>query len=87
MKPGFTFKDLLTLNKFITPTIMTVVYWVLMVVAIVVSLVMLFSGSVIQGIFSLILAPIYVRVLCEVMILLFKIHGVLCEIRDQRQAS
>jgi len=87
MKPDFTFKDLLTLNKFITPVIMTVVYWILMVIAIVVSLVVLFSGSVLQGILALILAPLYVRVLCELMILLFKIHGVLCEIRDQRQAA
>jgi len=87
MQSDFSFKDLLTLNKFITPMIMTVVYWILMVVAIVVSLGLLFSGGVIQGIFSLILAPIYVRVICEVMILLFKIHGVLCEIRDQRQVS
>jgi len=86
MKLDFTFKDLLTLNKFITPVIMTVVYWILMVIAIVASLAMLFSGAVIQGILALILAPIYVRVLCELMILLFKIHGVLCEIRDQRQA-
>jgi len=87
MKSGFNFKDLLTLNQFITPAIMTVVYWILMVIAIVVSLVVLFSGSVLQGLFALVLAPLYVRVLCEVMVLLFKIHGVLCEIRDQRQSS
>jgi len=87
MKSNFTFKDLLTLNKFITPTIMTVIYWILMVVAIVVSLTLLFSGSVIQGILALILAPLYVRVICEMMILMFKVHGVLCEIRDQKTAS
>jgi len=87
MKSDFTFADVLTLKKFITPTILTVIYWILLVVAIGFGLVTIFSGSVIGGIFALVLAPIYVRIFCELMVLAFRIHDVLCEIRDQRKAS
>jgi len=86
MKPDFTFADLLTLNKFITPTIMTVVYWILMAIAIVSGLSIL-TQSVFLGILTVIFAPLYVRLVCEVLVLMFKIHGVLCEIRDQGKAS
>jgi len=87
MKTGFNFSDLLTLDKFITPTIITVVYWIFLVMAIVWGVVLITFSSVIVGLLTIILAPIYVRVFCEITVLFFKIHGVLCEIRDQRKVG
>jgi len=81
----FSFKDVLTLNKFVTPVIMTVIYWILVVVAILTGL-MLMTQSFFAGLLTVILAPLYVRILSEVMVLAFKVYGVLCEIRDQNKA-
>jgi len=86
MKSDFTFADLLTLNKFITPTIITVVYWILMVISILCGVVVLATNGLI-GVLIIVLAPLYVRMICEMVILWYRIHGVLCEIRDQRKES
>jgi len=84
MGTDFKFTDLLKLDKFITPMIMTVVYWILLAIAILSGIVVLANNGLL-GLVTIILAPIYVRMLCEMIVLFFKIHSVLCEIRDQRK--
>jgi len=85
MSTDFKFTDLLKLDKFITPMIMTVVYWILLATAILTGIAVLVTANGLAGLMTIILAPIYVRVLCEMVVLFFKIHSVLCEIRDQRK--
>jgi len=85
MNVDFKFADLLKLDKFITPSVMTVVYWIFLVLSILSGITILATVNGLMGLVTIILAPVYVRVGCEMIVLLFKIHTVLCEIRDQRK--
>jgi len=94
-KYGFKPADLLKLDNFLAPTLILIFYWFAMVMAILWSLfqigvgfVTLFDsflaglGLLVLGIFSLVLSPLFVRLVFEQMIVLFKIHDHLRQIRD-----
>jgi len=99
-KYGFKPTDLLRLDNFLAPTLILVFYWIAMVVVILWSLfqigaglITLFNsflagtGLLVLGIFSLVLSPLFVRLVFEQMIVLFKIHEHLRHIRDAGDKS
>ncbi len=88
---NFSFSDFFSFDKMVTPFIIQILYWILIVVVILMGLftlgAALFAGEflgVIGGIVFLVLGPIGVRVWCELVILGFNVYKVLCDIRDQR---
>ncbi|WXR61076.1 DUF4282 domain-containing protein [Peptostreptococcaceae bacterium AGR-M142] len=90
-KDGF-FKTFLNFDKMITPVIIKIIFYIGLVVSILSSLGMIFRGmtshyyggsSVIIGILMLIFSPILVRVYCELLIIAFKIHESLVEIKNK----
>ena len=94
MFKDFQFKDLMFLDKMVTPLVMTVIYWIGCVFLGLGSLIYLItrlaSGSVTQILIGIITTPIilvlgflYIRILCEVLIVIFKIHGNLQKIADK----
>ncbi len=84
---NFEPKDLLFLNKMVTPGFMTILYWLLCVVVVLGCLGYMFMsrsfGGVIGGLFGIVIGLLYVRVLCEVMIVLFNINSNLQKIADK----
>jgi uncharacterized Tic20 family protein len=92
---NFDPKDLLNFDKMITPTIIKVVYYLLMAIAVLAALAAifgsLFSGGGVQGLIGglimLVLGPLAVRVYCEIMIVLFEIFRNLREINDRGRAK
>lgn len=90
---NFSFSDFFTFDKMVTPGIIQIMYYILIVLVVLGALVMmamsLMGGGVaafIFGLIYLVLGPIAVRIWCELVILGFNIYKVLCEIRDQRSA-
>jgi len=94
-KLGFKPLDLLKLDKFISPTILLVLYWISMVGGLLLSVFTLISGliglfqhflvgvgTLLIGILMLFLLPLYTRVLFEMLIAFFKIHSHLKIIRE-----
>lgn len=88
---NFSFSDFFSFDKMVTPFIIQILYWILIVLVVLMGLVMLggslFAGQflgVIGGLLFMVLGPIGVRVWCELVILGFNVYKVLCEIRDQR---
>jgi hypothetical protein len=84
-------KDFFTFDKMITPTIIQVVFWVLTVVTVIMGIAGIVSGAnssfgggsqVLAGLLLLVLGPLVVRVYCEILIVVFRIHRTLTEIRD-----
>lgn len=89
------FSELLSFRKMITPTIIQILFWVLGGLAVLVGLFMLIGGLasrgagafVFMGLIYIVLGPIIIRVYCELVILLFKIHEEIVAIRKSLGAG
>ncbi len=69
-------RDFLFLDKMITPTIITVVYWISSVAVILIGFFSMFQGglAVLSGLLTVIIGPVVVRMYCEIVIIFFKIN-------------
>ena len=89
-------RDLLQFDTMITPKIITLVYWLLLIGCAITGLVMLVTAfgmmkhSALAGLGMLVLAPIVTvlnavlaRIYCEIMIVLFKMNEALQVIRNR----
>jgi len=80
--------EYLNFDKLITPALVRVLFWALLVVDIMVAISDMFSGYFWRGLAILLLGPIGIRVYCEIVIVIFQINNTLTEIRDaQRDAA
>jgi hypothetical protein len=84
-------EDFISFDKMITPTIIKIIYLILAGLSILGGLFYIFKGissewgggaMVIGGLFTLILGPLWARITCEIMIVLFKIHTRLTSIDE-----
>ena len=87
---GLEFKDCFGFEKMLTPVIIKVVYWLLMVLTILGGLIQIIVGlaarrgsgeQVLAGFMLMILGPIFVRVYCELLIVIFSINGHLADMK------
>ena len=81
----------LKFERMLTPIIIHLVFWLGVIGSIISGLVMMGFGiisdsagfiEVIMGFLTILFGPIVVRIYCEMMMVIFKILGVLSEIRD-----
>lgn len=76
-------KDVLFFDKMLTPQVITVVYWVLLVVVVIGGIGTMFVQSFIAGIIGIILGLLFARIWCELLIVLFKMNDALQAIRNR----
>lgn len=83
-------KDVFFFESMLTPKIITVVYWLMLLAAVVSGIGTMFGGyngftlgSFFSGIAIAISGAIAARIWCELMIVLFKIHSNLQKIADK----
>jgi hypothetical protein len=83
-------REILFFDNMLTPKIITVVYWLLLVMAVVGGLGSMFGGygglsfgSFFMGLLYIIGGAIAARIWCELMIVLFKMNEALQDIRKQ----
>ncbi len=73
-----TLRDVFYFDEMLTPKIITVVYWILIFLVAISGLGTMFSGqgiaSLFGGILIIIVGVISVRIWCEILIVIFKIH-------------
>jgi hypothetical protein len=88
---GFNIKDCLDFEKMLTPVIIKVIYWILLALTILGGLIQIIVGlaskynsgdQVLVGFLALILGPIFVRVYCELLIVIFSINGHLADMKN-----
>ena len=82
--------DILYFDKMLTPRIITFVYWLLLLGAVIVGLTSMFGGyggfsigKFFMGILFAVGGAVGVRIWCELMIVAFKINEALQEIRHK----
>ena len=76
-------KDLFFFDRMLTPSIITVVYWLLLLSVLVSGIGMMFGQSFFAGLGIIVFGAIGVRIWCELLIVLFKIHQNLKAIADK----
>lgn len=83
-------KDFFRFDKMITPVIIQIIFWIGVSVSVLLGLGMIFSGMrsffgggslVFMGLVWLVLGPIMTRVYCELLMVVFKIHDNLADIK------
>jgi hypothetical protein len=83
------FMEYLKFKKFITPAIIQVLFWigvalcVLSGIGIIVSGIHFGAGAVIAGLLELFLGPLFVRLYCELLMVMFSIDGTLKDIKNK----
>jgi len=87
-------KRFFTFNDFVTPQLMKVFFWVMiffLVAICIASFVVSARTDSLDGMFSsvmvLVLGAILIRMACDVILVLFRIYGVLRDVRDAVQMS
>lgn len=78
--------EFISFNKMITPAIIRIIFWLGVAASVLLALVMIIGGAaspygggamVIGGLTLLVLGPLSVRIYCELLIVMFKIHETL----------
>ena len=78
--------DFFSFRTMITPIIIQVIFWVGVVGCVIMGLGGVVGGRPLWGLGLIVLGPLAVRVECELLILLFRIHDALQEIRASKRA-
>lgn len=83
--------EFIKFRKMITPVIIQVLFWVGAVAAVLLGLITMatsfgrYGGGAVtflSGLFIMILGPVFVRIYCELLILLFRMNETLTEIKN-----
>ena len=84
-------KNIFFLNKFYTPKIINVIYWVSAVLYILVGLFLVIDGydaeERLQGLFLFVFVPVLARVMAELTVVPFRIYDKVCKIADKMEAD
>jgi len=75
--------DYLTFDKFITPVIIQILFWLGLATVVILGLLAIVNGGAVQGLFLILLGPIIWRVYMELLLVMFKIREELYLIRKQ----
>jgi hypothetical protein len=82
-------RDLFFFDKMVTPKLITIIYWLLLVLSVFIGLGVMFGnggfsfGNLLLGIFSFVGSVVVSRVWCELLILMFKMNEALQDIRNK----
>ncbi len=80
-------KDIFCFNTMLTPKIIVVVYWLLLFSVLVSGFGTMFAvsgfGGILSGLFVMMIGALGVRIWCELLIVLFKIHDNLKKLADR----
>jgi len=76
-------RDVLFFDKMLTPKIITFVYWLMLLGAVVGGLASMIGGSFLMGIIYTVAGAIGARIWCELLIVLFKMNEALQELRQK----
>ncbi|MCK5848378.1 MAG: DUF4282 domain-containing protein [Caldisericia bacterium] len=86
-------KAWLSFDKMITPVIIKFFFWLGVVSSVIIGLIAIFSSigrsgafmSILGGLLIIVLGPILARVYCELIIVIFKIHESLVDIKNNTE--
>lgn len=76
------FKDYLFFRRMFIPFLIEFVFWIGILASVVTGIANFYQGFVVQGLVTIIVGPILVRMICEYFIVLFRINDTLTDIKE-----
>jgi len=76
-------RDFLFFDTMLTPKIITLVYWLLVLGSLFAGIASIFSGGPFRGLAIIVFGIVSSRIYCELMIVLFKMNEALQDIRNK----
>ena len=76
-------RDFLFLDKMLTPKVITIIYWLMLLAVVIGGVVYMFAGSFFAGLFGILAGLVVVRIWCELAIVFFKMNEALQAIRNR----
>ena len=74
-------KDFLNFKKMVTPVVIQFLFWIGVIACVIAGLIGL-RQSALQGILTLLVGPLIVRIYCELLIVIFSINDTLTEMKN-----
>jgi hypothetical protein len=76
-------RDYFFFDKMLTPKVMTIVYWLMLIGVVIGGLTYMFTVSFLTGLLALVAGLIAVRIWCELAVIFFKMNDALQAIRNR----
>jgi len=76
-------RDVLFFDKMLTPQLITLIYWILLVGSVLGGLVAMFTQSFLGGLLTIVFGALFSRIWCELLIVLFKMNDALQVIKEK----
>jgi hypothetical protein len=77
------FKEFLSFRRMVTPVLVQIIFWLAVLACIALGIANILNSLVLQGILTILIGPLIVRIICEYIIVLFRINNTLMDIKDQ----
>ena len=78
-------KDFLTFKNMITPILVQVLFWIALMLTIISAANYAIHKEFLTALLTLVLGPVFVRAICETMIVLFSINDSLKDLKNKKQ--
>lgn len=77
------FNSFINFDKMLTPLIIKIVFWIGAGISVIMGLLMFIDGgiSVLMGLITIVVGPLVVRIYCELLIIMFKMHETLVDVK------
>lgn len=78
------FKDFLTFRRMLTPILVQILFWLAVLACIILGVANILHQLILQGVATIIFGPLIIRIICEYVVVLFRINNTLTEIKSQK---
>jgi hypothetical protein len=82
-----TWGEYLSFRRMITPVFIQIIFWIFVAIAVIGGLVAIANDSAVQGIFLILLGPLFARIYAEILIVIFRINDNVAAIRKRGDAA
>ncbi len=76
-------KDFFTFRRMLTPWLINLLFWLVTLAVMGTGIVDVFKGEVLKGLEIMFIGPILVRIMCEIVIVFFRMNETLTDIRNK----
>ncbi len=78
------FRDFLTFRRMITPFVVQILFWLAVIACITLGIANILNQLIFQGVITLLVGPLLARIICEYIIVFFRINNTLTDIKQQQ---
>jgi hypothetical protein len=77
--------EYLSFRRMITPVFIQLIFWIAVVAIVIAGIVQITQGAPVEGVLIILLGPLAARIYAELLIVIFRIHENVADIRGSKQ--